>query len=365
MATTSGTINAVSYDVISLIEMASRRCGKLPGTLSSEEFSDSQNELQMMLSALIQEGCPLWTVDKQIYGLNLYQNLIQFSPGTVDLSNVLYRFNNLPSGGIAAASSGNADNAFDYNHLDLVCTQTAPNGYIAYDFTVQTVIVTVGLLMNSTALLNPVYEYSNDGVTWTEVISAAVASSSYVAGQWYWQDITAPQTGLLFRVRETGGGTLDVKKVVFGTAANEIILSEINKDDYQNLPFKNQTGRPLQFWFDRQITPQAWVWPASMYSFNSVVVWRRRELQDVGSPTNILEFPSRWLDTIISGLAARMIYILPGVDLAGRGPILEGKAKEAKTLSWCEERPSGPLYMGVNISGYTQMGGSGYSGGGY
>ncbi len=363
MATTSGTINSQTYDVISLIEMASKRCGKLPGSLSSEEFTDSTNELQMMLNALIQEGCPLWTVDKQIYGLNLYQNLIQFSPGTVDLSNVLYRFNNLPSGGIASASSGNADNAFNYDDLTIACTQTAPNGNISYDFTVQTVIVTVGLLINATALLNPVYEYSNDGITWTTVIAAAAASSSYVKGQWYWQDIAAPQTGLQFRVRETSGGTLDVLKVVFGTAANEIILSEINKDDYQNLPFKNQTGRPLQFWYDRQITPQAWVWPASAYTFNSVVVWRRRELQDVGAPTDILEFPNRWLDTIVAGLAARMIYILTSVDLANRGPLLEMKAKEAKALTWTEERPTGPLYMGVNISGYTQQGGSGYRGG--
>lgn len=357
MATTSGTINFVQYDVVSLVEMASRRCGKLPGSLSAEEMLDSQNELQMMLSSLIQEGTPLWTIDKQIYGMNLNQNILPLTPGTVDLQNVLYRYNNLPSGGIPAASSGIAANAFDQN-LSTACTQSAPNGNISYDFTVQTVITTVGLLMNSTALLNPVYEYSNDGIAWTEVISAASASSSYQQGQWYWQDVTAPQSGLFFRVRETGGGTLDIIEAVFGTSANEILLSRMNKDDYQNLPFKNETGRPLQYWFDRQITPQMWFWPASQYSFNSIVVWRRRELQDVGAFSNILEFPNRWLDTIIYSLAARMAYFLPSVDPA-RISLLEQKAIQARQLAWTEERDNSPIFYSPMISGYT-----GYSGGG-
>jgi len=361
MATTSGTINFVQYDIVSLVEMASRRCGKLPGSLSAEETLDSQNELQMMLSSLVQEGTPLWTIDKQIYGMNLNQNILPLTPGTVDLQNVLYRFNNLPSGGVAAASSGNAANAFDQN-LTTACTQTAPNGNISYDFTIQTVVTTVGLLMNSTALLNPVYEYSQDGITWTAVISAASASSSYQQGQWYWQDVTAPQSGLYFRVRETGGGTLDITEVVFGTSANEILLSRMNKDDYQNLPFKNQQGRPLQYWFDRQITPQMWFWPASQYSFNSIVVWRRRELQDVGAFSNILEFPSRWLDTIIYSLAARMALFLPSVD-PNRILLLEQKAMQARQLAWTEERDNSMLTYSPMIGGYTGYGSnSGYNG---
>lgn len=358
MTSTSGTINAVSYDVISLIEMSGRRCGKLAGSLSAEEIVDSQNELQMMLSSLIQEGTPLWTVDKQIYGLNLNQNLLQFSPGTMNIENILYRTNNLPSGGTATSSSGNADFAFDQN-LNTACTQSAPDGFIAYDFLTQTVVTTVGMLMHSTQLLNPVYEYSNDLVNWTVVVPAAAASSSYVAGEWYWQDVTAPQSGLAFRVRETGGGTLDATELVFGTNAYEVILSPINKDDYQNLPDKNSTGRPLQYWFDRQITPQMWLWPANAYSFNSLSVWRRRQLQDVGSMTNILEFPQRWLDAIVAGLAARMIYILPGVDME-RAPILEGKAVMAKQLAWTDERPTGPFYLTPMINGYTQSNGGKY-----
>lgn len=357
MTTTSNSTAVTAYDIITLIEMASRRCGKLPGSLSAEETLDSQNELSMMLNSLVQEGVPLWTVDKQIYGMNLNQNILQFSPDTVDLSNVLYRYNTLPSGGVPTASTGNAANAFDQD-LTTACIQTAPNGYISYDFTVQTVVTTVGLLMNGTANLNPVYEYSNDGVNWTEVIGSASAATAYTAGQWYWQDVSYPQSGLFFRVRETSGGTLNVTEVIFSTSPNQILLSRINKDDYQNLPFPNETGRPLQFWFDRQIIPQAWFWPASGYSFNSIVVWRRRIIQNVGAFSNSLEFPNRWLDSIVYSLAARMALFLPGVD-PNRVLFLEQKATAARALAWTEERDNSPVYFSPMISGYT-----GYSGGG-
>ena len=152
----SGTFTGPPYDVSQLIEIAVRRCGQLPGRLSAEEVLDIRSELSLMLNALINEGVPLWTIEKKIYGLNLNQNLLQFSANTVDLQNVLYRFNNLPSGGIPASSAGGtALNAFDQN-LTTACTQTAPNGNISYNFTTPVTIVTVGILMNNTATLNPI-----------------------------------------------------------------------------------------------------------------------------------------------------------------------------------------------------------------
>jgi hypothetical protein len=357
--TTSNSVAPVSYPVMDLIEMSVRRCGQLPGRLSAEEVSDIKNELQMMLNSMIQEGTLLWTIDKQIYGLNLNQNLLQFSQDTIDLENVLYRFNNLPSGGLPASSAGGtAANAFDQS-LTTACVQTAPDGNISYNFLTMTTIVTVGLLANATGDLNPVYEYSLDGTTWVESVPAA-GVSTFTVGQWYWQDVSAPQAAQYYRVRETSGGTLNVTELVFGTSCNEIIISRLNKDDYQNLPYKNQIGRPLQYWFDRQIIPQAWIWPASQYSFNSLVVWRRRVLQNVGNFSNTIEMPPRALDTVLYSLAARIIYILPGADLS-RAPILEAKATEARQLMWTNERDHSDFFLGYQISGYT---GGGYGGSG-
>ncbi len=352
MTTTSENLDVIQYDVVTLLEQAGRRCGKTGGTISAEDAIAVKLELAMILNMMVNRGVPLWTVDKQIYGLLPNQNLLKFSADTVDLQNVLYRFNNLPSGGVASSSDGGiADYAFDQN-LNTACVQTAPDGNISYNFLTETVVVTVGILPNTTGTLNPVYEYSADGITWFTAIAAASEASIFTKGQWYWQDVEFPQSGYYFRVRETSGGTLDMTEVAFGTSANEIVLSRINKDDYQNLPYKNSTGRPLQFWYDRQIIPQAWVWPASQYAFNTVVVWRRRNIMNTGTYLNSLEFPNRFLDYIIAALALRYIKVVPGCDMQ-RLPILQADLTQAETLAWDEERDNSPMYLSVNLGGYT------------
>ena len=351
--TTSGLTNSTQYDVATIIEMATRWCGKLAGTLTAEDTILAQQSLQTIINTLVNEGTPLWTVSKNVYGVNLNQNLLQLSADTIDIQNALYRFNNLPSGGIPSASSGNAANAFDQN-LATACTQSSPNGNIAYNFTTPVVITTVGILMNSTQTLAPIYEYSVNGITWLTAIAAPTASS-FIKGQWYWQDVTSSQTAQYFRVRETSGGTLDETEVVFGTSAREIILSRINKDDYQNLPNKNQLGRPLQYWFDRQIIPQIWLWSSSMYSFNTIVVWARHMIQDVGSYTNTLSFPNRWLDVIVYELASRLSILLLGID-PQRIILLKQMSVDAKRLAWTEERDNSPSTISANISCYTRGG---------
>lgn len=351
--TTSGTINGTTINVESIITKGIRRCGLLPGSLGSELMIEARDELFLGLSALVNDGAPLWTVTKQIYGLHLNQNLLQFTTGTLDIQNMLYRFNVLPSNGIASSSAGgNAQSAFDQD-LATFCTQNAPNGNISYNFGSAVVITTVGMLMHTTQSLNVVYEYSLDGATWVYAVPAALQVQSFEASQWYWQDVAQPVSAPYFRIRETSGGTLDLTELVFGQPAREITISRTNKDDYQNLPNKNSTGRPLQYWFDRQIVPQAWLWPASSYSFNTLVVWRRREIQDVGSFTDTLEFPNRWLDYVISDCAARLSLIMPKVDPA-RIPVLQAAAMTAKQRVWNEERDNSSVFYAPNLSPYTR-----------
>jgi hypothetical protein len=317
-------------------------------------LAEAKSELYMMLSSLVNDGIPLWTMDKQIYGLHKYQQTLHFSSGTVDVINMLYRTNVLPSGGTPSASSGVAANAFDQN-LSTACTQTSADGYIMYDFLSPVVITTVGLLPNSTGSLNPIFEFSSDNVTWSTAIPSSVASS-FTAGTWYWQDVadlTSYNSARYFRVRETSGGTLDMTEVVFGTKPYELSMSRQNRDDYQMLPNKQFTGRPLQYWFDRQITPQAWIWPSSDFEFNTVVAWRRREIQDVGTYTNTLEVPNRWLDDIVTELASR-ICLLSSLKVSdGRIQLLMGMAEKSGMRAWQEERDASPFQIAVNIRGYT------------
>lgn len=362
--TTSGTIGVTQIDTISLIDKSVRRCGRLPGSLTSEDLDTARTEIFLMMAALVNSGIPLWTIEKIVLGIHINQYLLPFPPGTIDLRNVLYRYNVLPSGGSPFSSAGrNAQNAFDQN-TTTACIQSAPNGYISYDFDQQIVIPFVGFLNGATQTLNTVYEWSNDNVTWTLLAqgsnlggqACSSGSQSYQAGSWYWQDIAQPVAARFYRLRETGGGTLNVTELVFSSPSREVTIERSNADDYQNLPYKNQvsgSGRPLQFWFDRQIVPQAWLWPSSGYEFNSLVCYARRMLQDVGALTNILEFPTRWLDAVIDDLAVRLGFSLQGIDPM-RLQLLQGKAAKSMALAWTEERDASPTYYAPNISVYTR-----------
>lgn len=353
----SGTVGTTSLDVISLIEKAIRKCGKVPSTVDAETLIDAQSELFVMTQALINDGIPLWTIVKKIIGVHQNQNPIPMPTGTVDIINALYRTNYLPAGGSPASSAGgNANNAFDQN-LNTACTQTAPDGNISYNFLNPVVITTVGYLPNSTGDLNLTYETSLDGTNWSPAILPSSAASTFTAGTWYWQDI--PQANFYsnaqyFRVRETSGGTLDATEIVFGTAPYALPMSRQNKDDYQNLPNKQSIGRPLQFWFDRQLTPQMWVWQLAMTEFGSIEAWTRREIMDVGSFTNTLEFPARWLDDIITELAAR-ISLVPGIKAdPQRITLLQSMAAKSNMRAWTEERDNSPVFYSPNIRGYTR-----------
>lgn len=356
--TTSGLVNFTTIDVIGIIEKAVRKCNKQPASMSSEILKEAASELWLMLSALPNQGVPLWTVEKQIYGIHKNSNNFQFTSGTIDVKNMLYRTNVLPSDGVPFSSAGGtAAFAFDQD-LDTACTQTASDGYIQYDFQGPVVITTVGLLPNSTSTLWPVYEYSADGLTWSQAAPISSAASTFTAGTWYWQDIDSLSqynNAQFFRVREVGGGTLDMTEVVFGQAPYELPMARVNQDDYQNLPNKiGNPGRPLQYWFDKQIVPQVWLWPSSAYEFNTVVAWRRREIQDVGDLTNTLELPNRWLDQTIWDLAFRMA-LMPEFQVdPGRLALLERMVSTKNTEAWQEERDPSPVYFQAGIRGYTR-----------
>ena len=352
--TLSGTVGQTTLSAIDLIEKAIRKCGKPPSIVDSETLIDIKSELYIMSQALANDGILLWTIKKEVIGAHANQQVIPMPAGTIDITNALYRTNNLPSGGTPYSSAGGtAANAFDQS-LTTSCVQTAPNGYILYDFTNPVVITTVGFLPNSTGNLNPAYETSSDGITWTTAIAPSTAASSFTAGTWYWQDVPRAVSARYFRIRETSGGTLNATELVFSTSPYALPMARQNRDDYQNLPNKGSVGRPLQYWFDRQLTPQMWVWQLPSTEFGSIEAWVRREIMDIGALTNTIEFPARWLDDIVTEVASR-ICLLPGIGAdKDRINFLQQLAANTRMRAWIEERDNSPVFISPGIRGYTR-----------
>ena len=148
---------------------------------------------------------------------------------------------------------------------------------------------------------------------------------------------------------------MGVYQVVFGSNATEIPLARMNRDDYTNLPNKNFTSnRPLQYWFDRTIPqPAMYLWPSSDTYAPQLVVWRHRQIQDVGSLSGELEIPQRWYLAIQNMLAHQMAMELPMVD-PGRMAYCEQQADKYWQMAEQEERDKSPIYFAPNISYYTR-----------
>jgi len=130
----------------------------------------------------------------------------------------------------STSAGGTASLAFDGN-MATSCTQTAPDGFIAYDFGSNTSrqIVKVGMRPTVNSTYKLLYEYSQDGLNWN--LMFGTDSTAYLANTDYFIEIQTPVIARAFRVRETGGGTLNLVELYFMTRATSIYQHEYGLDE--------------------------------------------------------------------------------------------------------------------------------------
>ena len=325
----SNTVSQTNFNTRRVIDNAIRRCKLTAQQISAEHIDIANDQLYLFLSDLANQGAPLWCIEKQIYPLYDGVGDITMTDGTVDILNSNFRWLQQVTG-------------INYD------TST----YREVDFTDDIFVANVGILW-SAAAVPIVLERSDDGVVWDEIQSETPTAS---AGEWTWYDLDSSVAARYFRVRATSG-TLGFSQIYLANTPTEIPLARMNRDDYTNLPNKAfQSNRPLQYWFDRQVNnPIMHMWPVPNLAATvcQIVVWRQRYIMDVGTMTQDVEVPQRWLEAIVSGLAAKMALELVEVDVS-LIPILDQKAAIALNIAQMEERDNSPMMIAPNIAPYTR-----------
>lgn len=355
---TSGTYNTV-ITVDDIINHALRRAGMEPSQMTPDIALSARQNLYFTLLSLANEGINLWSLTKEVIGLQPGQVTYPLPTNTNRILTGLYRTITLPSGGSALSSdnSTNANNAFA-NNITLTYTQSAANGWIGYNFGSNVTIRNVAILPSGTQTLSLVWEASQDGVTWQTLLTSPT-NEVYTDNVWVAQDIdgiiaNAPY----FRVRETGGGTLSVHSLIFGQYPQETVISQLQRTQYWQQVDKNQPAgnRSTQYWFDRQINPQVWLWTPPLNPFDQVVFWISQLLHDVGTLQESLEIPVRWTNSVISDLAALQYTELPR-DKRDPDPNAYTKlvaiAIEAHRLAAGEETDGSPISLMSDNTAYT------------
>jgi len=325
----SNTVSQTVFTTRRVIDNAIRRCKLTAEQITAEYIDIANDQLYLFLSELANQGTPLWCIEKQIYPLYDGVGTIPLDIGTVDILNSNLRYLQQVSG-------------TDY---DTSTTHTV-------DFVSDTPVSTIGIFWTAASV--PVaFEWSPDNIVWTTIQNE---TPNAVAGQWTWYDMQTVVTARYFRVRAISG-TLSFDQIYMSNTPTEIPLARMNRDDYTNLPNKVfQSNRPLQYWLDRVIPhPTMYLWPipnlqATVYQ---IVVWRQRQIMDVGTMTQELEVPQRWYEAIVANLAAKMAMEIIEVDVA-LVPLLDAKADKALAIAQAEERDNSPITWAPNIAMYTR-----------
>ena len=97
--------------------------------------------------------------------------------------------------------------------------------------------------------------------------------------------------------------SVDVLSAVVRRNSRDISINRIGRDDYLRIPDKTTTGRPIQFYVDRLITPVYRIWPSPENNTDQIIYDRIVRIDDADASVNTVEVPWRFYPCLTAGLA--------------------------------------------------------------
>jgi hypothetical protein len=341
-----------------MIAYAFRGAGKQSEEITPEYVNAAKQALFYILQNSSNRGVNLWLLENIVLGAQSNQQILTMPEGTIDVREANWVYVQTPQ--ISEALP--ADNllspvVFDGNLNGFATTTVSENWFGAF-YAAPTSVYYVGFNAyapnNGTATYTDmVYETSEDGITWVQ----QAAFDPVVTAQdrtWTYIPVNITQTHYYHRVRSTAAAAFSVRQIVFTQSQQVIPLARLNRDDYWNLPNKQfPSVRSLQYWFNRQIDPEMYLWPVPSNDFQVFQLIIEKQMMDVGSLTNQLYLPNRWIPYIQAALTHELALQLPGVD-TNRINYLEKRALDFRTQAEEEDRDKSPIYFQPNYSYYTR-----------
>ena len=167
-------------------------------------------------------------------------------------------------------------------------------------------------------------EWANRGINLWTVEQGEV---TLVAGTATY-DLPATTIDLISQVIRTGTGETQ----------SDIAISRVSNPTYASIPSKNNTGRPIQVYIDRQTNnPKVTMWPipdaTQTYTF---VYWMLKRINDAGTGVNTQHIPFRFLPCMVAGLAYYLSMKIP--EAGDRTQFLKQEYEEQWLLASTEDR---------------------------
>lgn len=346
--TTSNTYNFQTLENDELIIECFERIGISGEQLVPVKLNSARRSLNLLLLDWISKSTNLWTLNTGYLPLNTGQSKYVMESTITDILQINLRTFTRQLNGTAASSNGGvAANAFDGNPAT-ACTQNAQDGNISYDYGVgiNQLINFVGIRSNEILNYTLIVESSVDNVNWLPLL--VIPQQEYSIGVTKWFDIILPINARAYRIRETGGLTLNIQEIYFTNNIMDLKLSPVSRDTYLSFSQKFIHGKPSCYYFDKQITPILNIWypPISMYQllqYSYIKV-----MQDAGGFYNIADVPSRMYPALTWGLTW-MLAIKYNPQLVAD---MKNEYEQAFSVATANDSENVDLTIGVDIGGY-------------
>ena len=88
-----------------------------------------------------------------------------------------------------------------------------------------------------------------------------------------------------------------------GSVTTDLSMRRLSRSEYLNIPVKATTGRPSQFFLDKQNSPVLKIWPAPENSTDILVFNKIVRMDDADTAINTMDMPFRFYPCFAAGLA--------------------------------------------------------------
>ena len=147
---------------------------------------------------------------------------------------------------------------------------------------------------------------------------------------------------------DLGADVIDILSLVVRRSGTDYALSRISRDEYLSIPTKTTTGRPTQFFVDRQITPNLKLWPLPDNSTDVVIYDALTRMDDADTYVNTVDMPFRFYPCLAAGLA----YYIAMKRAPERLQILKPIYEEEMNRAMDEDRDRASFRVAPDLRNY-------------
>ena len=147
---------------------------------------------------------------------------------------------------------------------------------------------------------------------------------------------------------DLGADVIDILSLVIRRSGTDYALDRVSRDEYLNIPTKTTTGRPSQYFVDRQITPVLKLWPLPDNGTDVIIYDALTRMDDADTYTNTAAVPFRFYPALAAGLA----YYISVKRAPDRMQMLKAIYEEELSRAMDEDRDRASFRVAPDLRNY-------------